>query len=178
MRLLLHICCGPCSIFPFQQLQERAIEIVGFYFNPNIHPFTEYRLRKQALLDYAKLKSIQIVCPEYRPEDFFRRIVEKEQPPGRCQICWHYRLEYTAEYAKENGFDAFSTTLLISPYQDHLAIKRIGEDVANRFRIDFLYEDFRTGFRESQASAKQRGLYRQKYCGCIFSEMERYNARA
>ena len=106
-------------------------------------------------------------------EEYFRKVATKEDSKDRCKLCWELRLSETADFAKKNDFNGFTTTLLISPYQDHELIKEIGEKIAKEKDIEFYYEDFRKGFKESQEEAKGKELYRQKYCGCVFSELER-----
>ncbi|MFH1783125.1 MAG: epoxyqueuosine reductase QueH [Candidatus Omnitrophota bacterium] len=174
MRLLLHICCGPCALYPIKKLSKaRFSEIKGFYYNPNIHPPSEYKRRRDTLKDAEKSLGFSVVYPDYKMEDFFKNVNSLEVPKARCKECWKLRLLKTAEYAKNNDFNAFTTSLLISPYQDHEAIKDIGEEIARGTDIEFYYEDFRTGFKESQEEAKSNQFYRQKYCGCVFSELER-----
>lgn len=173
MKMLLHICCAPCSIYPFKELlKDPANQIKGFYFNPNIHPPEEYQKRRSALEEYAGDNGLEVIYPEYEPDRFFKKIVNNEEKPGRCRICWQMRLEEAALFAGQNGFDAFSTTLLISPYQDNLVIKEAGEALAKRFDVSFYYRDFREGFREAQNEARGHNLYRQKYCGCLYSLKE------
>ncbi|MFC1509140.1 epoxyqueuosine reductase QueH [Candidatus Omnitrophota bacterium] len=174
MKLLLHICCGPCALYPIKKLLKGSYEtITGFYYNPNIHPPTEYKKRRNAAREISKKLGFELIEPSYKMEEFFRGIVLNEGHPERCKACWELRLSKTADTAKENGFQAFTTTLLISPYQDHKLIKEIGQRLAREKGIEFCYEDFRKGFRESQEEAKKEELYRQKYCGCVFSELER-----
>lgn len=178
MKILLHICCAPCSIHPYRELKLKDSDsITGFFYNPNIHPYVEYKQRKDAVEDYSKKTGNSIVFHKYDIENFFREVSGNEELGARCKICWRMRLEETANFAKLNGFDAFTTTLLVSPYQDQDQIKQIGRDVSRRVGVDFLYKDFRDGFRDSQKIAKEKGLYRQKYCGCIFSEKERYEKK-
>ena len=173
-KILLHICCGPCLIHPFESLKEKGFAVSGFYYNPNIHPFTEYKSRLSAVSDLVKKEEFEISFPEYFPQDFFRAVNENEQAPDRCRICWGLRLKKTAKEAKEKGFDYFTTTLLVSPYQNQDELKKIGFEAAEEAGSVFYYEDFRPGFRAAQKKAKKDGIYCQKYCGCIYSEMERY----
>ncbi len=173
MKLILHTCCAPCLIYPLERLRLKGFEVAAFFYNPNIHPFAEYRNRRQAVADYAAEAGAQVLYPEYRPEEFFRAVNDKEQHPGRCLICWGLRLRRAAKAAKENGCSAFSTTLLVSPYQDHGALLKIGDDIAEEEGVSFYYEDFRPGFRKAHNEAKAAGIYCQKYCGCIYSEIER-----
>ena len=173
MKLLLHICCGPCSLYPIGQLAGKFSKVVGFYYNPNIHPPSEYKRRRDALLGAEKEMGFDVIYPPYRMEEYFKKIASKEDSPLRCRLCWELRLLETADFARKDGFDAFTTTLLISPYQDHDLVKEIGENIGRRKGIEFYYQDFRKGFRDSQEAAKKKELYRQKYCGCVFSELER-----
>ncbi len=174
MKLLLHICCAPCALYPIRQLAGTKFEnMTGFYYNPNIHPPSEYKRRRDALREAAEKIELEVIYPPYRMEEYFRKIASKEGSPERCSLCWALRLSETADFAKENSFDAFTTTLLISPYQDHELVKKIGEDVSREKDVEFYYEDFRKGFRKSQEEAKSAGMYRQRYCGCVFSELER-----
>jgi len=174
MRLLLHICCTPCALYPIKKLLSGKFkEVAGFYYNPNIHPPSEYKRRCDAVRESEKELGLKVIYPPYEIEEYFKKISSKETSPQRCQVCWELRLSETANFAKENGFDSFTTTLLISPYQDHDLVKKIGEDVACEKNIEFYYEDFRKGFRESQQEAREHNIYRQKYCGCVFSELEK-----
>lgn len=170
MKLLLHICCGPCSLYPVKELlDDKFDKVTGFYYNPNIHPPSEYKKRKKALSEAEEKFGFNVIYPPYKMEEYFRYIVTKEDSPDRCRYCWELRLQKTALFAKKQGFEYFTTTLLISPYQNHEIIKEIGQVVAKQAGIEFYYKDFRKGFRESQELAKKQDLYRQKYCGCVFS---------
>ena len=178
MKLLLHICCGPCAIYPIKHLAGKKFdEIVGYYYNPNIHPPSEFKKRRDALKKAEKRLDFKVIYPPYVMEEYFRKISSKEDSPERCSLCWELRLLQTADYAKENSFDGFTTTLLISPYQNHELVKDISERIAKEKGIDFYYEDFRKGFRESQDKARELDVYRQKYCGCVFSELERVKVK-
>lgn len=172
MRVLLHTCCAPCLIYPFRQLKDKGFDVRSLFYNPNIHPLIEYKNRKQAVEVYAQKEGITVSFPEYSPAEFFHAVNLKEQN-GRCLICWELRLRKTAELAKKDGFDYFSTTLLVSPYQDQQVLKSIGEKVFQESGVKFFYEDFRPGFRLAHDEARAQGIYCQKYCGCIYSEIER-----
>jgi len=172
MNVLLHTCCAPCLIYPLERLREKGYVVRGLFYNPNIHPFAEYKNRKQAVEGYAKELGLEVIYPEYRPEQYFQAVNEKEANPGRCELCWGLRLRETAKQAKENGFAAFTTTLLVSPYQDQELLKKIGEGIAKEIGLEFYYEDFRPGFRKAHDQAKSKGIYCQKYCGCIYGEIE------
>ncbi|MBN1913559.1 MAG: epoxyqueuosine reductase QueH [Candidatus Omnitrophica bacterium] len=173
MRLLLHICCAPCLIYPLEKLQELGFKIDGFFYNPNIHSFLEYQNRRQAVENYATKQAMEVIYPEYKPEEYFQAVNKKEARGQRCEICWNMRLEKTAHYAKEKGYQAFTTTLLVSPYQDHNLLRDIGDSIAKACSIGFYYQDFRDGFRKAQDEARKVRFYMQKYCGCIYSEIER-----
>ena len=174
MKLLLHTCCAPCSVYCIKSLRKEGIEPVVYWFNPNIHPYVEYKTRRDTLKEYTASIGVQAIFDEnYGLKDFCKNVINDLE--NRCvKYCYRVRLEQTAKYAKENGYDTFSTTLLISPYQNHEALKKIGEEMAEKYGLTFLYRDFRQGFRQGQTEARELGLYMQKYCGCIFSEEDRY----
>jgi len=176
MKILLHICCAPCLIYPEEVLSSKGFQVQGFFYNPNIHPFSEYKNRLQALKKLTQGSTDKIIYAEYDFQNFFKTVVNNETAPRRCKLCWHMRLKKTAIFAKENGFDFFSTTLLVSPYQDINAIKEIAEEIAREDGIRFYFGDFRSGFRKAHTQAKQRDIYCQKYCGCLYSEKERYDS--
>ena len=175
MKLLLHTCCAPCSIYCIETLRNENIEPTVYWYNPNIHPYQEYKARRDCLKEYAKLINVNAIFEEdYGLRAFCKNVISDLD--NRCiNYCYKVRLEQTAKYAKENGYDAFSTTLLVSPYQNHEKLKEIGEKYAKEYGIEFVYRDFRVGFREGQAKAREFGLYMQKYCGCVFSEEDRYS---
>lgn len=176
MKLLLHICCAPCSIMCIETLRNEGIEPVGFWNNPNIHPYTEYRMRKNTLVDYAKSIGLElIVHGEYGLRPFVRAVAEDID--GRCAQCYRMRMEAAAEYAAQNGFTHFTSTLFVSPYQNHELLRKTAEEAAKKYGVSFLYRDFRPYFREGQDRARELGLYMQKYCGCVFSEEDRYKKR-
>lgn len=163
---------------PFEEVYGKEFDsITGFFYNPNIHPYTEYINRKNALDEYSNRHKIPVIFHKYDIENFFRRISGNEQFGARCGACWRMRLEETAAFAAKKKFDSFSTTLLVSPYQNQEDIKRIGLDLKKRFNVNFYYKDFRGGFKSAQEEARKEDLYRQKYCGCIFSERERYEKK-
>lgn len=172
MKLLLHTCCAPCSVYCIEELKKENIDITSFWYNPNIHPYKEYEARLETLKNYDEKIGIPLIIDDYYGlREFCKNVVDKLD--NRCGYCYLCRLEKTAKYAKENGFDAFSTTLLISPYQDHELLKKTGDMLSKKYGIEFLYKDFRPGFRYGQNKARELGLYMQKYCGCVFSEENR-----
>ena len=170
---LLHICCAPCSITCIDTLRSEGIEPVGYWYNPNIHPVTEYRARRDTLIQYAKDINMELkIRDDYGLREFVRAIYPNLE--NRCGVCYEMRLFEAARFARDNGFESFSTTLLISPYQNHELLIETAQKAAEMFGVRFLYRDFRPRFREGQAKARELGLYMQKYCGCVFSEEERY----
>ena len=208
MKILLHICCANCAIYPAQTLKGEGHNLIGFWLNPNIHPYQEYKLRLDSLRGLADRWHIEMIyADEYKPLDFFKMFNTEEANSGsngtdndklnnscteepflksliqfpqnpvvpneRCKSCYRLRLEKTAEQASKEGFDAFTTTLLISPYQNFEEITTIGNELADKYNILFYLRDFRPYFRKSMGEAKELGIYRQKYCGCIFSKEER-----
>ena len=173
MEVLLHACCAPCSIKCIDALQTENITPALFWYNPNIHPYTEYKNRKDSLMDYAKSKNFKVHSKdEYGLREFIKNTCPEFE--GRCKYCYTSRLDETAKYARDNGYKAFSTTLLISPYQKHELIRKAAEQAAEKYGVEFIYRDFRPYFRDGQKTAREMGIYMQKYCGCIFSEEERY----
>lgn len=177
MNLLLHMCCGPCSCYPVRVLRARGIEPTGYFFNPNIHPYREWDMRLKAAEEFAAKADMRIITDKnYMLRDFLRRALAAEQAEnGRCRMCYTWRLEETARYASENGFDAFTSTLFYSIYQQHGLMKERAEHFAALYGVEFYYEDFRSGWQEGIDISREMELYRQSYCGCIFSEEERYS---
>jgi len=173
---LLHICCAPCSVRCIETLRDEGIEPTGYWYNPNIHPYTEYRSRKTTLEEYAKAIHLPlIVNNEYGLRPFLQAVGNSFD--DRCETCYRLRLEETARLAAERGFESFTTTLLISPYQNHELIVAVAKQAAAAHGVPFLYRDFRPTFKEGQQIARDSGFYMQKYCGCIFSEEERYRRK-
>jgi len=173
MKILLHICCANCAITPLERLKENGSEVTGYFFNPNIHPYQEYQKRLDALKQYSEKVGLNVIYrDEYLLEEFLENVSHRVKE--RCQYCYTVRLESTAREAKKNAFDGFSTTLLQSSHQNHNQIKETGERIAHEIGIPFYYEDFRPGWKKGVEVSKAMGLYRQQYCGCIYSEKERF----
>jgi predicted adenine nucleotide alpha hydrolase (AANH) superfamily ATPase len=176
MKLLLHLCCANCAIFPLQLLQGQGIRPDGFFFNPNIHPYIEYRRRLETVQQFAALTDLTIHLNDaYLLEDFLAAVAS--HPEQRCNYCYYSRLEETARRASAMGYEAFSTTLLYSRYQQHEQIKSVGQQLAATYGLQFFYDDFRRGWQEGIRISKEMELYRQQYCGCIYSEKDRYHPR-
>ncbi len=173
MNVLLHICCGPCLIYPLKALSAEGIGAKGFYYNPNVHPYTEFKRRLECVEEYAKGQGLAVASEVgYDMEQYLRRVAGREGE--RCPMCYEMRLRKTAQAAKDSGFDAFTTTLLYSKYQRHELLVQIADVVAGDVGIKFLYRDFRAGWQEGQDRSRELGMYRQKYCGCVYSEKERF----
>lgn len=171
MSLLLHSCCAPCTEGSLISLCDQTPTI--FWDNPNIHPFTEHKNRLASLKIFTEKNNLPLVENSgYGLRKFLTAI---EDFDNRCETCYRLRLQNTAKYAKENGYKKFTSTLFISPYQKHDLLRTICEELARQYNIEFLYRDFRPNFREGQRIARENGYYMQKYCGCIFSEEERYS---
>lgn len=172
-RILLHVCCANCAIYPLKQLEQEEMEVFGFFHNPNIHPFQEYQRRLETVESFFRSQEVRLIIQDdYDLEGFLRDVVFREE--NRCPYCYHRRLEATARTAKKGKFDAFTTSLLYSRHQRHEMIREMGESLGQRFGIPFYYEDFRLGWKEGIEESKKMDLYRQQYCGCIYSEKERY----
>jgi len=173
VKILLHICCAPCTIYSLRILRNGGHDVCGLFYNPNIHPYSEYRKRLETLDAYAGHVGMRVIREEAYPlEEFFRQVAFREEE--RCRSCYHLRLSQTARIARRDRFDAFTTTLLYSRFQKHDLIRSIGESVAVQQGIPFLYLDFRAGWPEGVRISKELGMYRQSYCGCIYSEKERF----
>ena len=174
--LLIHVCCGPCLVFPAQLLTGRGVEFTGYFYNPNIHPYREFKKRLNTARGYSeKIGMSLLVDKDYGLTDFLRSVVFKEST--RCVFCYQSRLEKTAQRAIAENFDQFSTTLLYSKYQNHSLIKTKGLEAASAVGASFYYEDYRPGWQEGVDGAIAAGLYRQNYCGCIYSEQERFDKK-
>ena len=159
-----------------KKLREESIDVTGFWYNPNIHPYMEYRARRDAVRQYSKMINLDVIYKDEYGLDRFVKSVSNNIDK-RCNYCYTDRLLETAKIAKEQGFDAFCTCMLYSIYQDHEKIKEVAEKISKEVGIDFYYYDFRPYYREGQDEARKIGIYMQKYCGCVFSEEERYKKR-
>ena len=175
MRLLLHACCAPCANRPIESLRQEGMAVTGFWFNPNIHPYTEYQARKSTLEKYAKEIGMKLIIGgTYDLRPWIEHVAGNID--GRCAYCYQVRMEEPARYAAENGYEGFTTSLLVSPYQKHDAIRAIAQAMGEKYGVPFVYRDFRPLFQSGQEFAREHGMYMQKYCGCIFSEEDRYMA--
>ena len=176
MKTLLHICCAPCANQCIDVLKADGAEVTGFWYNPNIHPFTEYRSRRNCLRQYAQDIDLPLLEKnDYALRPFIREVAEDIE--NRCVKCYEMRLWETARQAAKGGFDCFTSSLFISPYQNHDLVRQVAEEAAAHHGVTFAYRDFRPYFRAGQEKARELGFYMQKYCGCVFSEEERYLKR-
>lgn len=188
MKILLHMCCAPCSCYCVKKLRAEGYEPVGYFFNPNIHPYQEWRKRLNAAREFAdKVKMELHVVNHYGLREFLKKTfsviegidgedtIKSDGFHNRCKICYAWRLSETAKFAAENNFEMFTSTLFYSIHQNHELMKSIAESFSKSFGVKFFYEDFRAGWQEGIDISLELGLYRQNYCGCIFSEEERFS---
>ena len=172
-RLLVHCCCAHCAAYTVDHWRQQGYEVSALWYNPNIHPFAEHQSRLEAVESLAQEVTLPLIVTEgYNMVEYFRRVVGHEAQ--RCQRCFDLRLSKTAQTAREMGFSAFTTTLLISPHQKHELIREVGNELAEEKDIEFLYADLRKRYSDSRHLTKPFNLHRQQYCGCIYSEWERH----
>ena len=154
-------------------MKAGGLDVMGFFYRHNIHPYSECLRRQETLEGYARQIDLRLIIQEgYDLEGFIQNVVYREK--DRCTYCYHDRLRTTALMAKRGKFDYFSSTLLYSKFQKHDMLKSIGESIGKSIGVPFFYEDFRSGWKEGIETSKNLGMYRQQYCGCIYSEKERY----
>lgn len=189
MKILMHMCCAPCSCYPTEKLREEGFEPAGFFFNPNIHPYQEWRKRLRAAREFSEKVNIKLFAENhYGLRDFLSKVsnvvegIDSEETfkfsdgwHNRCKICYSWRLSETAKFAAENNFEIFTSTLFYSIHQNHDLMKKIAEHFAKIYGVQFYYEDFRAGWQRGIDLSLELELYRQNYCGCIFSEEERFS---
>ena len=189
MKILMHMCCGPCSCYPTEKLRAEGLEPTGFFFNPNIHPYQEWRKRLRAAREFAEKVNIKFFAENhYGLRDFLSKVsnvvegIDSEETfknsdgwHNRCKICYSWRLSETAKFAAENNFEIFTSTLFYSIHQNHELMKKLAEHFAKIYGVQFYYEDFRAGWQRGIDLSLELELYRQNYCGCIFSEEERFS---
>ncbi len=174
-KLLIHTCCAPCLVAPLKNLQSR-FDIMPLWYNPNIHPYTEYQKRLKAFLDFTEKENLKtIVLDEYPLEEFLQKIVFRED--NRCRICYYERLKRTFIVAKKGKFVFVTSTLLYSKFQNHNLIVDICMGFAKKYGVKFYYEDFSELWKKGITLSKELNIYRQQYCGCIYSERDRYKQK-
>lgn len=170
MKILMHICCAPCATFPVEELQKEGITVDGLFYNPNIHPYEEFKRREEQVRKLGDIYKMKIhFMPDYKQE-IWENI--KGNDKNRCSMCYNMRLQRLFKFAAMEKYDAVTSSLLISPYQNHEEIKDLCDKYSDKFGVDFLYRDFRPGYRKGQEKAKEHGFYRQRYCGCMLSLLE------
>ncbi len=171
--VLIHCCCAHCAAYTVDYWRGQGYQVSALWYNPNIHPYMEHQQRLEAMKSYARGVDLPLVIAGgYDMVSYFRRVVGDEA--GRCRHCFALRLTKTAETAYQGGYSAFTTTLLISPHQKHDLIREVASDVAEANGVSFLYADLRKRYSDSRHITKGLNLYRQQYCGCVYSEWERY----
>ncbi len=178
MNILMHLCCANCALYPLKTLMGRGepgVKVTGYWFNPNIEPFDEYNRRLCAMSELEDKWSLDIIYNNAYDNALYKDAVDETTRRGgsRCEACYMVRLRRTAMKAKEIGSDAFTTSLLVSPYQKHELVRAAGLEAAENHGVEFIYEDFRPGWKEGTAISRELGLYRQNYCGCLASKQER-----
>jgi predicted adenine nucleotide alpha hydrolase (AANH) superfamily ATPase len=172
--VLVHICCAHCAAYTIEYWRQQGYETSAYWYNPNIHPYQEHQQRLESMQSLAQQTNLPLFIEEgYDFIEYFRRVVGHEG--DRCHYCFQMRLLKTAEYANRHGFTAFTTTLLISPQQKHELIMETGNAAAAETGAEFLYADLRKHYSDSRHLTKPLNLYRQQYCGCLYSEWERYS---
>ncbi len=172
--VLVHVCCAHCTAYPIDHWRQQGYQVRALWYNPNIHPYLEHQQRLEAMQSLAQQMGFPLTISEgYEMPEYFRRVAGHEAE--RCRYCFDLRLSRTAETARQMGFDAFTTTLLISPHHTHELIREAGNRLAEAGGVEFLYADLRKRYSESRHRTKPLGLYRQQYCGCLYSEWERYS---
>lgn len=174
-KLILHICCSPCLMYPYAVTSQnnKFNNVIGYFYNPNIHPYSEYLRREESLKKFSDAVGFKVIYEKnYDMEEFIRNVAFREE--NRCYYCLGNRLEKAAALARSSKFTHFSTTLLYSKHQKHDYIKEVGCSLENKYGVSFYYEDFRKGYAEGIKLSYERGLYRQGYCGCIYSEKDRF----
>ena len=171
--ILVHSCCAHCATYTVDYWQKQGYEVTTLWYNPNIHPYMEHQHRLEAMKSFTQQVNLPLIVIEgYDIVDYFRQVVGHEAQ--RCQYCFRLRLLKTVETARHKGFNAFTTTLLISPHQKHNLLREIGHNLAEEKGGNFLYADLRKHYSDSRRMTKGLDLYRQQYCGCVYSEWERY----
>lgn len=169
-KMLLHCCCGPCAMYPLDLLISEGRDLDCFWYNPNIQPQFEFDRRHLNLAKACEHYGVKLISEGDKcMEDYWRSKEYLNEFASRCEMCYDIRMEQVAKFCSDNGYDSFTTTLLVSPYQQHDRIAEISDEKASKYGVKFDYIDFRPGFRQGQDMAREIGLYRQKYCGCIFS---------
>ncbi len=173
-NILIHVCCAPCAAYCIEKLQQDGYTPAIYFYNPNIHPEAEYKKRLEELARFAECKDLPLHIEEDPTEiwlDLVKGLENEKEGGKRCKTCFDMRLEKTAQFAKQKGFDGFTTVLTVSPHKNSSLINKIGKDIAENISIKFLEENFKKqdGFKKSLELSEKYGFYRQSYCGCVYS---------
>lgn len=179
-RLLLHVCCGPCAIMPIVRLKAEGFQVTAWFMNPNVQPLAEYLRRREAAGQCAEQLGVPILYADaaWDIAAWLRAVAGRDMPPERCAYCCASRMEAAFAFAARHGFDAVSSSLLYSKYQPHAVIRAAGERLAaQKDAPRFVYRDFRKNWQEGIDRSREMGLYRQPYCGCVYSEADRYRKK-
>ena len=174
-KIILHACCAPCASYPINKLIEDNYRPVVFFYNPNIYPIEEYKIRRDELKRYCEKLSVEFYEEDYQESDFLNTIKGYENEPEkgkRCSICFNLRLKKTAEFALKNNIDCFTTTLTVSPHKNSEQIFQEAREIAEEYNIKFIEYNFKKqdGFKISRQIARENNMYAQSYCGCRFSK--------
>lgn len=169
-KMLLHCCCGPCAMYPLDLLTSEGRDLDCYWYNPNIHPQFEFDRRHVSLQKACNHFDVKLISEgEACMEDYWLSREYLNEFDSRCDMCYDIRMDHVAKFCADNGYESFCTTLLVSPYQQHDKIAKISDMKAAKYGVKFDYIDFRPGYRKGQDMAREIELYRQKFCGCIFS---------
>jgi len=179
MKLLIHACCTDCLLKMVESIKSQNVgaygntplqtEVTVYYYNPNIHPRSEYQSRLKAM--QLMIKDLKLIIPDWKPSDYFEKVGSDVKKPDRCINCWRLRLEKTAKFAKENGFESFTSTLLTSEYQNGEMIEKIGKEIGKKYEIDFFVP------KNVCKHLETKGFYKQVFCGCCYSLVERFEEK-
>lgn len=171
-KILLHMCCAPCATAVLESLREAGYEVTGFFYNPSIHPWKEFKRRLDAVKEWAPEVDLPMVYNEEYPLE--KNIKMLLGTDNRCLSCFADRMNRSAELALDVDIGLFTSTLSVSPYQNHELLQEAGKKAGELQNVQYMYKDFRDIYRRSVELSREFGMYRQPYCGCVFSERDRY----
>ena len=181
-KILLHICCATCAAYVIEFLKREGLEVSAIFYNPNIHGEQEYQKRLKDVKILCEKMDVELNVPKYDVKQYFNRLYDYEKrhfksiekmPKLRCAECYKLRLDNVAKYAKKIGADMFTTSLLISPYQQQSLIWQLGVEAGDKYNVPFYFRDLRKGYFRSIHQARAMGLSVPKYCGCVYSVEEK-----
>jgi len=173
MKILVHVCCAPCAVYPFRVLQSRFDTVIGLWYNPNIHPYTEYCKRLEAVRQWSEVEGVRLIYEDdYDLRGFLRQVAFREE--RRCFLCYHMRLQKAAVFARKGKFDYFTSTLILSPHQKQRELEDVARSLEQEYGVAPYLERPPGVWAKTRELSQEMGLYRQQYCGCVYSEMERF----